>query len=494
MTSKQLLLKLSELEWEDFEVKEAYSAIPKNSWETVSAFSNTAGGWLVFGIKGNGKQYEISGIKNPEKIEQDFTTTLRGDKFNVKIIPECRKYDFPEGMVLAFYIPLSDKKPVYFNSQANTFIRSASGDQRATKEEIDAMYRDQAFGTHTSKAIPGSSLSGINQSSYERYREYLSHFSPSHPYNLLKQEDFLQKLRILSDGMLTYGGLLCLGTEDIIQKEIPGFRIDYLEIPGTSYSDAKTRYTYRIDELENLWEYFFAIFDRLRRYLDLPFQLTMEGFATEDYPQLDALREGLVNLLMHSDYFSAACPRIRVFDDRIEFFNPGALPKPLKKLLEEDISMPRNQIIAKFFRVANLAENAGYGFDKMINGWKTYTGNPPEFDQGRDYTKVTFHFLKRKKQQRAQVGTKPGLSRDQVGTKLGLSWDQVENLLQFCIGARNLTEIMKKMNWKNRTKFRNKFIIPLLENQLIQLTVPDKPRSPNQKYFTTDKGKNLLEK
>src|SRR5690625_3874947 len=100
MTSKQLLLKLSDLEWEDFEVKEAYSVIPKNSWETVSAFSNTSGGWLVFGIKQNGKQYKISGIKNPEKIEQDFTTTLRGDKFNVKIIPECRKYDFPEGMVL----------------------------------------------------------------------------------------------------------------------------------------------------------------------------------------------------------------------------------------------------------------------------------------------------------------------------------------------------------------------------------------------------------
>jgi predicted HTH transcriptional regulator len=210
---------------------------------------------------------------------------------------------------------------------------------------------------------------------------------------------------------LTYGGLLCLGTEDAIQKEITGFRVDYLEIPGTSYTNAKTRYTYRIDEQENLWEYFFAIFDRLRRHLDLPFKLTQEGFASEDYPQLDALREALVNMLMHSDYFSAACPRVRVFDDRVEFFNPGALPKPLKKLLEEYISLPRNPIIAKFFRVVKLAENAGYGFDKMINGWKEYTGSAPEFNQGQDYTKATFYF-KKKGEVREGFGISSGKVRE----------------------------------------------------------------------------------
>lgn len=191
------------------------------------------------------------------------------------------------------------------------------------------------------------------------------------------------------------------------------------------------------------------------------------------------------------DYFSAACPRIRVFDDRVEFFNAGALPKPLEKLLEEDISMPRNPIIAKFFRIVNLAENAGYGFDKMINGWKAYTGYPPDFDQGKDYTKVIFRFLK-KTVSSNQAGIRPGPSWDQVGTKLGLSRDQVEILLTFCIKPRKLAEIMEEMNWKNKTKFRQKFIAPSIENQLINMTTPDKPRSPNQKYYTTEIGKRLL--
>ena len=125
MTLDQLISRLTDIEWEDIEVKEARSDVPKNVWETVSAFSNTAGGWLVFGVKKYGKKYEIVGVKNPEKIGQDFTNTLRGEKFNVKIVPECKKYNFPEGTVMAFYIPISDKKPVYYNTLANTFIRTA---------------------------------------------------------------------------------------------------------------------------------------------------------------------------------------------------------------------------------------------------------------------------------------------------------------------------------------------------------------------------------
>jgi ATP-dependent DNA helicase RecG len=110
---------------------------------------------------------------------------------------------------------------------------------------------------------------------------------------------------------------------------------------------------------KNHWGYFFVSFDRLRRQFPLPFKLTTEGLATEDYPQLNAIREALVNFLMHADYFSPAKLRIRVFDCRIEFFNPGALPKPLDKMMAEDISMPGNPVIAKLFRVVKLAENAG---------------------------------------------------------------------------------------------------------------------------------------
>ncbi len=468
MTRETLIKKLEDIEWEDFEVKEAHAELPKNIWETVSAFSNTSGGWIMLGIKQAGKKYEIKGVANPEKLEQDFINTLRGDKFNVKIRPLCRKYNFPEGTVLAFYIPLSDKKPVYYNTQANTFIRTGSGDQKATKEEIDAMYRDQAFGTQSSKVIPDSSIKHLHAGSLEQYRQYVRRSSPEHAYNRLTDEDFLSKLRMAVDGQLTYCGLLFLGTNDAIQMHFPDFRIDYLEIPGTSYSDAKVRYTFRLDEQENLWQYFFALFNRLRQQLDLPFKLTADGFASEDYPQLGALREALVNLLMHTDYFSPAKPRIRVFDDRMEFLNPGALPEPLEKIMAEDLSLPRNPILAKLFRVARLAENAGYGFDKMVDGWQSYTGITPEFTSDTSFTKSVFpKAIQSKKSTEAteKVGDRVG---EKVGDRVGENLTDNQQLMVTLIredpyvSAKKLAEkvgISSRKIEENIKKLKDKGVI-----------------------------------
>jgi len=55
------------------------------------------------------------------------------------------------------------------------------------------MYRDQAFGTHTSKSVADTSIASINKSSYEQFREYFSHFNPPHSYNRLKKEEIRDK-------------------------------------------------------------------------------------------------------------------------------------------------------------------------------------------------------------------------------------------------------------------------------------------------------------
>ena len=110
MTKDELIQKLSDLEWEDFEVKSAKGEIPKDAWETVSAFSNTSGGWLLFGVKQTGKKFEIQGVNNPEKIEQDFLNTIRGGKFNVFVATRQAKHTIDGNTVLAFYIPVSKKQ------------------------------------------------------------------------------------------------------------------------------------------------------------------------------------------------------------------------------------------------------------------------------------------------------------------------------------------------------------------------------------------------
>ena len=379
MNKEKLIQKISNLEWEDFEVKTAKSALPKSVWETVSAFSNTTGGWLILGVEHKGKQYTITGVDNAEKLEQDFLNTLRGTKFNVFVATSQELLSVDRKNLLAFYIPVHKNKPVYYNNQSNAFIRRDSSDQRATAEEIDSMLRDRAFGTKTTEIAPNTSRASLSKVSLSRYRDYMSRFNPSAGYNRFDESEFLQKLRILDGDNCTYAGLLMLGKRDVIEKHFPDFRVDLLEIPGRSYSDAKQRYTFRIEEQENLWEYYFECFTKLKKKVDVQFSLTAEGFGQELSPGLEAILEALVNLLMHTDHFSPAAPRIRVFADRIEFYNPGGLPKPFEELKNKDISLPRNPVLAKLFRMVKLAENAGFGFDKMNDNWLLYNKTEPEY-------------------------------------------------------------------------------------------------------------------
>jgi ATP-dependent DNA helicase RecG len=390
LTKQQLLQHLQDIEWDNFEVKTAKTDVPKDVWKTVSAFSNTSGGWIVFGVSEKKKKFEVVGVDDVEKLESTMLTTLRSKtKFNIKLSPQAKRYKIDGKNVLAFYIPSSDIKPVYFNGVQSTYIRTGSGDQQASEFEINALYRDQAFGSMSEKTVEGTNVDLLNKASYKRFREYLKGFNPNLHYNSMDDEEFNQRLKIVADGKLTYGGLLFLGTNAAITDHFSDFRVDYLEIPATNYTDAEPRYTFRVEEQENLWEYYFVLFQRLRIYANNPLTIGEMGIGHEDTKEIDALREALVNLLIHTDYFSPMKPRIRVFTNRIEFENPGKLPRSVEELMRTDETLPRNPVLAKFFRIAKLCESAGYGFDKMLQ-WRKQTGNEVLFETTIDKTKFTF--------------------------------------------------------------------------------------------------------
>jgi ATP-dependent DNA helicase RecG len=477
MNKKELIARLKDIEWEDFEVKTAKSEISKNSWETVSAFSNTSGGWLIFGVSQNKNKFEIEGVENSEKIEQNFTTTLRGNKFNQKIIPICKKYKIDNKTILGFYIPLAEKKPIYYNTPKNTFIRTASGDQRLTESEIDSLYRDSAYGTKD-KEITKLKINNLDKQTLKQYRQYLENIKPEHQYNKLSDAEFFEKIRVLDENNVTIAGLLVFGNEDSISKKFTDFKIDYFEIFGTSYDDAPKRYEFRLSDYPNIFQYFFAIYERIIKKIDVPFKLK-GAFRDENQPQVKAIREALVNLLIHSDYFSPMKPRIRVFTNRIEFFNPGALPKPYEELQKGDISLPRNPLICKMFRIVDLAENAGYGFDKMFKGWENHYLNKPVITTGTDYYRIEFYF------ETPQVTL-------QVTPQVTPQANRREIILTFCKEPKTRDEIQKHISIKDREYFRKEVLKPLLDDKLLGLTIPDKPQSSKQRYVITQKGLGVL--
>ena len=86
MTQDELIELLRAHEWRDVEFKEAQRAVPRNAYETVSAFANTQGGHLVFGVRKSGQEMEIVGVLDVDKVQNEFLSTLRqADKISVVV-------------------------------------------------------------------------------------------------------------------------------------------------------------------------------------------------------------------------------------------------------------------------------------------------------------------------------------------------------------------------------------------------------------------------
>jgi ATP-dependent DNA helicase RecG len=135
-------------------------------------------------------------------------------------------------------------------------------------------------------------------------------------------------------------------------------------------------------------------------------------------------------------------PRIRVLSDRIEFFNPGSLPKAVKYILKEEFSMPRNNVIARIFRTIRLSENMGSGFYKMFHGWNAYYAKKPVVEGDFDYYKIMFYLEKKPE------ALKGGQISGQIsGQKIKLSARQ-EELLELIrknpsISRKEISETIK---------------------------------------------------
>ena len=120
-------------------------------------------------------------------------------------VAELRKNSFScQIYYLHFYISSSPIKPVFFsNNLANTFIRTSSGDQRATDMEILAIQCDQAFGIRSEVTIPGIGMEDINTVSLQTYRRSIQQFNSEFAYNNLNDEAFCRKIGAVIDGLLT---------------------------------------------------------------------------------------------------------------------------------------------------------------------------------------------------------------------------------------------------------------------------------------------------
>ncbi len=134
MNRQELIERIKGFEWNDVEFKEALNACPKSAYETVSAFANTSGGWLVFGVKEQDGEFEIVGVKKVNKVETEFFSTLhQPSKISCQLDVEPSLVKDKSAVALVFFIPEAcrDDKPVYLNGNIkSSYIRRGSGDHK----------------------------------------------------------------------------------------------------------------------------------------------------------------------------------------------------------------------------------------------------------------------------------------------------------------------------------------------------------------------------
>lgn len=364
----------------ELEAKRAGGAIPRNAWESISAFANTLGGALVLGLAESEDGWRAEGVSDPDRTIQELHSLMRDRgkiSFEVSGNSDIWKEEVDARQLVIVRVRAAPRrhKPVFINGNRDTgFVRRNEGDARCSEEELHRMRREAMPSTFDSQVIPFLRLEDFDVETIDRYGAMSSEVRPDLAHHRLEAEEFLRSVgawrvdRERDTEGPTVAGLLMFGQEPAIREIRTNHVIDYRRIPVDE--TPTRRWTDRVRWTGNLfgaWEQ--KIFPRLLRGLPTPFRL--RGPQRLDQPAgLEALREAFVNLLVHTDYQESSDAVILHRDDGYGFRNPGDSWVDPQDLGIQGRSERRKPVIAQLFDNIGLADQAGSGFIRILDEWR----------------------------------------------------------------------------------------------------------------------------
>lgn len=336
--------------------------LPKDTWTTISAFSNTDGGTIVFGVDDNGIEIGLS-KKEIDAVQKDIAS-LCNTGFNHKIVPVISVDD---DHVLVIIDPLpAIMRPLYSKKRGvedGTYIRVGSADVKATSEDIMrfAVAAQGGAEIFTYNVAYDSVLDGRR---IENYVDLLNSRN-NNIYQQFSEEEILRKQRALIDDKVSLFGLLAFGDKLSLKEVVaPTMNIAVTQYSGIDKvaGDAVETYTDSKEFDGCVIEQFESAFAFMRSKLPVRGMVGADG-RRQDYliiPEI-ALREALANAIVHRDY-AATSARIQVdiYADRIEIINPGRSLMPIDEL-ESTQSVTRNPLVMNFLKENGYTEQKARG-------------------------------------------------------------------------------------------------------------------------------------
>ncbi len=383
------------------EFKEAAGGLPHSLWESYSALANTDGGTVVLGV-GEGKNHDpfVAGVDDADALVRDFWNGLSNPQkvsANLLLDSDVTVGELDGKRVVFIRVPRADRslRPVYINGNPvrGSFKRSGDGDRHCTAEEVRAMERDSGDGPIDKLALPEFGMDVFCEDSIRSYRTVFDSVRLNHPWSGLQDEEFLLRLgalgRSAEDGGMhpTRAGLLMFGHAWRITDEYPNYFLDCRQVASERRWDNRITSSSG-DWSGNVYDFSRLAYPLLIEGLPVPFELDGSMRRVDDTPQHKAVREALVNALVHTDYYGRTgivCVRTA---DALEVSNPGSLRLPAAVIEAGGVSDPRNLTMLTMFSLIGMGERAGSGFDMFRKAAEYAKTAAPEFEESFEPARV----------------------------------------------------------------------------------------------------------
>jgi predicted HTH transcriptional regulator len=211
-----------------------------------------------------------------------------------------------------------------------------------------------------------------------------------------------------------------------------------------------------------------AVLEKLRIENKTFAKITYEKRLERKLLNQEALHEAVINAIIHNDYSNEIPPKFELFADRLEITSAGGIPQGLR---EEDFfkgySVPQNKELMRVFRDLDMVEQLGSGIPRILSHYP------------QSIYHLTPSFVRLVLPYATGFDNATGQATEQAT-------EQAEKLLIYCKKPRSREEMQNFLGLKHREHFRAEILKPLLEEGLLELTLPEKPKSPKQKYVAVD--------